>query len=151
MGNAGGDRVMTNGDLDLERIALRRRLSGDPLWWQTLSECRKRDADPNLFLTAGDGDDDPWYPGDGALSFCNFCEVRVTCLDFALKNHELGTWGGTSEYQRRQLRRTQSRATCPACGGHDIVVDQQRYEICLSCATSWPTLRQPVDKREATG
>lgn len=140
-------------DAQLRDVAERRRRAGDPLWWQTLGECRVRDADLSIFITAGDQDDDPWYPPDGAMAFCNLCPVRVHCLDYGLAHHEHGVWGGTSEYQRRQLRRAQSRATCPGCGGHDIVVEG-RHEVCLGCAVSWPTLdarQEPVDRRKATG
>lgn len=132
-----------------EIIAELRRVAGDPLWWQTIGQCRVQNADLNLFITNGDLEDDPWYPSCEALAYCNICPVRIECLDWALRNKERGTWGGTSEYQRRQLRRTQSRATCPSCGGHDIVVEDQ-HEICISCATSWPTLR-PVDRNEIAG
>jgi WhiB family redox-sensing transcriptional regulator len=135
--------------VDLEELADRRRLNGEPLWWQTLSVCRVEKADTLLFITAGDRDDDPWYPSEEALTFCNRCPVRVQCLDWALVHNECGTWGATSEYQRRQLRRTGSRATCPACGGHEIVVEDS-FEICLGCATSWPALH-PVDRRRAAG
>lgn len=120
-----------------EQRAARRKIRGDPLWWQELAACRN--ADDSIFITFGDRDDDPWYPSDEALAFCNICPVRVVCLDWALVHKELGTWGGTSEYQRRQLRRTRSRSTCPSCGSHDITTEDQ-YEICLSCAVSWPTL-----------
>lgn len=136
----------------LERIAQSLRDEGDPLWWQPLGQCRREKADPDLFITVGDRDDDPWYPSPDALRYCNVCPVRVHCLDWALLNKECGTWGGTSEYQRRQLRRTQSRATCPACGAHDIEMNSIKgHEICMSCATSWPTLTQDVDNRKAAG
>ena len=28
-------------------------------------------ADPDVFITEGDEDDDPWYPSPAALRFCN--------------------------------------------------------------------------------
>jgi hypothetical protein len=45
-----------------------------------------------------------WYPSAEALALCRACPVRVTCLDFALRNRMVGTWGGTSDYQRRMLK-----------------------------------------------
>ena len=40
-----------------------------------------------------------------AKSICNRCEVQIECLDYALKNHVSGIWGGTTERDRRKLRR----------------------------------------------
>jgi len=37
---------------------------------------------------------------------CGLCPVIESCLTFALvSNQEFGVWGGTSEDERRQLRR----------------------------------------------
>jgi WhiB family redox-sensing transcriptional regulator len=37
---------------------------------------------------------------------CATCEVQNTCLEFAIAtNQEYGVWGGTSEEERRVLRR----------------------------------------------
>ena len=41
-----------------------------------------------------------------ALKFCDQCAVKAACLDFALVNREKGVWGGTSEKERRSMRRT---------------------------------------------
>ncbi len=41
-----------------------------------------------------------------AKSVCTICPVRVPCLDWALTNHEkFGIWGGTSERERRRIKR----------------------------------------------
>lgn len=41
-----------------------------------------------------------------AKAVCALCPVRETCLDRALeRGEEFGIWGGTSENQRRKLRR----------------------------------------------
>jgi WhiB family redox-sensing transcriptional regulator len=41
-----------------------------------------------------------------AKAVCATCTVRVDCLTFALDNHEkFGIWGGTSERERRRIRR----------------------------------------------
>jgi WhiB family redox-sensing transcriptional regulator len=48
---------------------------------------------------------------DTAKAVCATCPIKAECLDFALRNCEMfGVWGGTSERERRQLRR-ESRYT----------------------------------------
>lgn len=57
-------------------------------------------------------DTDLFFPGRGesnqrALAVCKGCEVRQACLDYAMaRGEKFGIWGGTSERQRRRLRRT---------------------------------------------
>lgn len=54
-----------------------------------------------------------WFPeGDStppeaaeALAVCTTCPVRVACLNHALDHHEEGIWGGTTERDRRSIRR----------------------------------------------
>lgn len=36
---------------------------------------------------------------------CSNCVVKTECLDYALHHAVLGWWGGTSELQRKRLRR----------------------------------------------
>ena len=47
------------------------------------------------------------YPRDQklALSICERCPVTEECLNFALANNCIGVWAGTSDRQRRKLRR----------------------------------------------
>ena len=43
---------------------------------------------------------------DAAKGVCRSCEALEPCLDFALAtNQESGVWGGTSEEERRKLRK----------------------------------------------
>ncbi len=43
---------------------------------------------------------------EAAKAVCSGCPVRVECLEFALEPHqEAGIWGGTSEDERRHLRK----------------------------------------------
>lgn len=68
--------------------------------WQVEAACRG--MDPDLF-----------FPGRGestaaARAVCQECPVRQECLDHAMEDGHLekwGVWGGTTERQRRQLRR----------------------------------------------
>lgn len=71
--------------------------------WRDQSACR--DTDPDLFFPVG-----TTGPAieqiDNAKAVCDRCEVRQPCLDFALtSNQDSGIWGGTSEEERRKLRR----------------------------------------------
>lgn len=73
--------------------------------WRSLSACR--DTDPELFFPLS-----AWGPGQAqiasAKAICASCQVRSDCLQFALRSgQEFGVWGGTSEDERRALRRAQ--------------------------------------------
>jgi WhiB family redox-sensing transcriptional regulator len=71
--------------------------------WRQRSACR--DTDPDLFFPIGS-------TGiavdqiEAAKVVCRGCEVQPACLEFALAtNQEAGVWGGTSEDERRKLRK----------------------------------------------
>ena len=71
--------------------------------WRALSACR--DTDPDLFFPVG-------TTGlaleqiAAAKAVCDTCEAKRECLEFALStNQDSGVWGGTSEEERRKLRR----------------------------------------------
>jgi WhiB family redox-sensing transcriptional regulator len=74
-----------------------------PEWMQ---DANCRGVDPALF-----------YPERGemtrhAKAVCAQCPVRVECLDHALATAErFGVWGGTSERERRRLRRVRAAAS----------------------------------------
>jgi len=59
-----------------------------------------------------------FFPSDGAgvevaRRYCAECQVRETCLAYALDNHvEQGVWGGASERARRRIAR-ERRGTRP--------------------------------------
>ncbi len=69
--------------------------------WMSKGNCRNKP--PGIF-----------FPSDGlgvevAKQVCEACKVKETCLSHALKNRiDHGVWGGTSERQRRRLRKEQS-------------------------------------------
>ena len=78
-------------------------LSVDPDAWRDVAACR--DTDPDLFFPVG-------TTGlaleqiAAAKSVCAACDVQSACLEFALAtNQESGVWGGTSEEERRKLRK----------------------------------------------
>jgi WhiB family redox-sensing transcriptional regulator len=72
--------------------------------WRALAACR--DTAPDLFFPVGS-------TGlaveqiEAAKAVCEECAVKDACLKFALEtNQDSGIWGGTSEDERRRLRRT---------------------------------------------
>lgn len=40
-----------------------------------------------------------------AKKICSSCPLRIKCLEYAIKNHEIGVWGGTTESQRDDIRK----------------------------------------------
>jgi WhiB family redox-sensing transcriptional regulator len=71
--------------------------------WRNQSICR--DTDPDLFFPVG-------TTGHAltqiarAKEVCGECPVSSECLEFALEtNQDSGIWGGTSEEERRVMRR----------------------------------------------
>ncbi len=46
-----------------------------------------------------------YYDESGAKKICKDCPYRVECLVFAIKNNEMGIWGGTTEHERSLLKR----------------------------------------------
>lgn len=44
-----------------------------------------------------------------AQRYCRMCPVKAPCLDFAIDTkQDFGVWGGTSERERRRMRRRRS-------------------------------------------
>ena len=71
--------------------------------WRQKASCRA--VDPDLFFpigTTGLALDQI----EQAKAVCRSCEAQAPCLEFALStNQESGVWGGTSEEERRKLRK----------------------------------------------
>ena len=66
--------------------------------WQPLGLCSQ--TDPEVFFPEKGGST------RSAKEVCNSCEVKPQCLKYALDNDErFGIWGGTSERDRRKLRK----------------------------------------------
>jgi WhiB family redox-sensing transcriptional regulator len=71
--------------------------------WRDVAACR--DTDPDLFFPVG-----TTGPAieqiENAKAVCRQCDVQTECLEYALAtNQDSGVWGGTSEEERRVLRR----------------------------------------------
>lgn len=71
--------------------------------WRDVALCR--DTDPDLFFPIG-------TTGlaieqiTAAKVVCESCPSKEPCLQFAIENNQdSGVWGGTSEEERRELRR----------------------------------------------
>jgi len=75
-------------------------------------------------------------PPAAVMVYCGQCPVWNACLQWAIKNDEIGVWGGTTEYQRRQLTRVYRRRVCPVCGD-EAIVEKGNGEVCISCGASW--------------
>jgi WhiB family transcriptional regulator, redox-sensing transcriptional regulator len=71
--------------------------------WRDVAACR--DTNPDLFFPVG-----TTGPAieqiEQAKAVCRECLAQSACLDFALvTNQDSGVWGGTSEEERRKLRK----------------------------------------------
>jgi len=71
--------------------------------WRARASCR--DVDPDLFFPVGTTGV-ALQQIDAAKQVCRTCDAQPACLEFALAtNQESGVWGGTSEEERRRLRK----------------------------------------------
>ncbi|HEX7168210.1 MAG TPA: WhiB family transcriptional regulator [Acidimicrobiales bacterium] len=84
--------------------------------WRDQASCRS--VDPDLFFPVGTTGI-ALVQIEHAKAVCRTCEAQPACLEFALAtNQESGIWGGTSEEERRKLRKqwlaARRRATATA-------------------------------------
>ncbi|MGX1316159.1 WhiB family redox-sensing transcriptional regulator [Streptomyces calvus] len=81
--------------------------------WRNSAACRTED--PDLFFPIGTSGP-ALMQTEQAKAVCRGCPVREPCLEWALETGQsIGVWGGTSETERRALkRRTAARR---AAGG----------------------------------
>lgn len=76
--------------------------------WRTDAACRS--TDPDLFFPVGTTGLAIEHIA-AAKAVCATCSVQTACLEFAIEtNQDSGVWGGTSEEERRSLRRQRVRA-----------------------------------------
>lgn len=71
--------------------------------WRSEAACR--DTDPDLFFPVG-----TTGPAieqiENAKAVCRICVAQVECLEYAIAtNQDSGIWGGTSEEERRAIRK----------------------------------------------
>lgn len=101
----------------------------DPVPWMRDGACRDSSFD---FVPDEETEDGL----NTVQQWCRTCPVRTHCLAWAMLHGAEGYWGGTSTYQRDQLRRVRTRAKCPLCLSTALVYDDP-HELCLACGVSW--------------
>jgi WhiB family redox-sensing transcriptional regulator len=83
--------------------------------WRSQSLCR--DTDPDLFFPIGTTGH-ALNQISRAKEVCGECPVSRQCLEFALEtNQDSGIWGGTSEEERRVMRRAMVARNKAAAAG----------------------------------
>ncbi|MFF8990333.1 WhiB family transcriptional regulator [Streptomyces sp. NPDC014983] len=71
--------------------------------WRDHAACRHED--PELFFPIGTNGP-AQVQAERAKAVCGHCPVQQRCLDCALDTGQgIGVWGGTTELERRALRR----------------------------------------------
>lgn len=135
--------------MDIEKKILT-AISAEGTEWQANAPCATTDFD---FIPDVETDDGV----NQAQQWCRTCDVRTRCLAWAMLHRTEGYWGGTSTYQRDQLRRVRTRAKCPisSCQATELVYADS-HELCLACGMSWirdvrenPIAATPVPQRAA--
>jgi WhiB family redox-sensing transcriptional regulator len=87
------------------RVAVPRSVHGSPWDWMPRSACRGTDTE--LFFPAAEAGralPQVW----AAKAVCDRCEVRSSCLSYALETMQHGIWGGTTTDERIAMRRSQA-------------------------------------------
>lgn len=86
---------------------------------------------------------------DEAKATCDGCPVCSECLETALADPELrGVWGGTSERQRRQMRRERASPALQECSSCRERRPLNRFGWCAACERR---LRARHDRLQAAG
>lgn len=76
--------------------------------WRTEALCRGVETD--LFFPAGELGEEPVQQAEAAKAVCARCPVQTECLEYALATDQaFGVWGGTTEAERRSIRRRRRR------------------------------------------
>ena len=113
----------------------------EPRPWAQEALCAE--TDPDLFFP----EKNSGKTAQQAKEICGRCEVREDCLLYALTAGEtFGIWGGTTESERRKLRKVsgitmrKSRRRSDTCGrGHELTsenvyVNKRGVRECRTCA-----------------
>lgn len=73
----------------------------DPAEWMRDAACKGRNGDGKFFPTLGEN-----HKWEAAKAICERCPVRRECLEYALRNvQHFGVWGGTTERERKHIRK----------------------------------------------
>lgn len=108
----------------------------DTMWWREFATCK--DQPLELFCSPDSDEPESPYPPQEAATLCHQCPVRTECLAYAMKYDECGVWGGTTEYQRKLLKRWARRKSCPGCSSTSVVMAPRgSNQVCLMCGVSW--------------
>jgi WhiB family redox-sensing transcriptional regulator len=103
--------VVMTGENPLSRLAVAPGSPAsfdDPNGWRKDALCRG--VDTNLFFPAGELGEEPVLHAETAKAVCFRCPVREECLEYALVTDQpFGVWGGTTEAERRSIRRRRRR------------------------------------------
>lgn len=120
--------------------------------WRTRARCRQVEGqpapvDPELFFPTGTSGPALTQAAE-AKRFCGDCPVREQCLRWALAVGVEGIWGGTTDDERRELRRAAAaqRATARAQHARDLAEQQaadpqpyrRQHGHCGTCACRQP-------------
>jgi WhiB family redox-sensing transcriptional regulator len=69
------------------------------------------ETDPEAFYPidlndfAGGAGTSKYYNEAGAKAVCKACPYVMRCLMYAIENNEMGIWGGTTDSDRKSIRR----------------------------------------------
>ncbi len=95
--------LVRTGGGEIVALMWNRSVEWDAEDWRKVAACKH--TEPDLFFPVG-----TTGPAieqiEAAKRVCRSCEAIEPCLEFALAtNQESGIWGGTSEEERRKLRK----------------------------------------------
>lgn len=82
--------------------------------WKLLGHCVGRD--PDLFFPEATYNR---AEVKTAKDICAVCLVRAQCMDYALRNDEVGIWGGTTERERKKIKNRYVRRLSPKALEHE--------------------------------
>lgn len=68
------------------------------------ARCSSPEVNPDIFFTDPKEEN---YRKDTAKAkgYCQTCVYKTECLAWALEENEIGVWGGTSDVDRRRMKR----------------------------------------------
>lgn len=89
--------------------------AGSGLDWQERGACRTADRDLFFVPNGERGNSIAKNEREAAAkAVCEFCPVKATCLEEALKDDLQGVWGGTNDEERRAIKREREQGQVAA-------------------------------------